>query len=142
MEDGNETISFRNVSRDEEGLKRVEKNKAKTVKPDTLRYIEKKLVDKGVQRLERHPVDGLGDLGRPPPKMGHGGKYRWEGPRVLEDELSAPPAIDERDPYYVEGEEERGVDEVSSVVGEVEVAKAAEAKAGVLRVEIQPSLLP
>lgn len=138
-------MTFRVVSGDEEGPKKVEKAEVKAPNPDKLRYIAKKMVDKGVTRLERHPVDGL-PLGRGPPKMGHGGKYTWEGPRDPEEsELTAPPAIDERDPNYVD-EEEAGeaADEEASrvVVGVVEVAKAAEAKEGVSRVEVRPPLLP
>ncbi|RWR83474.1 hypothetical protein CKAN_01223000 [Cinnamomum micranthum f. kanehirae] len=142
MKEGNKT---KIVSGDEEGRKKVEKAEAKALNPDKLRYIEKKMVDKGVMRLERHPVDGL-PLGRGPPKMGHGGKYTWEGPRDLaESELTAPPAIDERDPNYVDEEEdgEAEDEEVSGVVvGEVVAAKAEEAKEGVSRVEVRPPLLP
>lgn len=145
MEEGNETVTFRMVSGDEEERKKVEKAEVKAHNPDKLRYIAKKMVDKGVMRLERHPVDGL-PLGRGPPKMGHGGKHTWEGPRDLaESELTAPPAIDERDPNYVDEEEDgEAEDEEASgvVVGEVEVAKAAEAKEGVSRVEVRPPLLP
>ncbi|KAK2655071.1 hypothetical protein Ddye_008123 [Dipteronia dyeriana] len=46
----------------------------KTHNIDTIKYIEKKLMDKGVRRMERHPADGIG-IGKPPPKSGHGGKY-------------------------------------------------------------------
>ncbi|KAK9289375.1 hypothetical protein L1049_007530 [Liquidambar formosana] len=93
------------------------------------------------------PRDGIG-IGRPPPKAGHGGKYTWEGPDDLADSeiFAAPPAIDEKDPNYVDEEvEERIVkgedsDLAGLVVGVVEVAKAAEASEGVARVEIDPHL--
>ncbi|KAK1310415.1 hypothetical protein QJS10_CPA08g00540 [Acorus calamus] len=106
-------------------------DKPPTKVPDTLRYIEKKLCDEGVARMERHPVDGLG-LSKPPPKSGHGGKFTWEGPTpTVEAELEpVPPAVDEKDPNYV-GDEEVGV-----VIGEVGVAEAK--KKGVSRVEVLP----
>ncbi|OVA04633.1 hypothetical protein BVC80_1711g20 [Macleaya cordata] len=147
-EAGKEKVVIRGVSRDEEGSKKVEKTEViKLSKPDTLRYIEKKLWDKGVLRMERHPVDGLGGLNRQP-KSGHGGKYTWEGPRdPTETELlDVPVAIDERDPNYVDEEvEERIVkgedkDLEGLVVGEVEVAKTAEANDGVARIEVRPPL--
>ncbi|XP_052176970.1 uncharacterized protein LOC127791173 [Diospyros lotus] len=128
-------VTIRAAHRDEEGHKRVEKVELNTRSVDTLKYVERKLVDKGVQRMERHPADGL-PFGKPPPKGGHGGKYTWEGP--AEGELNpAPPAIDEGDPnYVVAAAEEEEIDGV--VVGEVEVAKAAEAREGVARIEIDP----
>ncbi|XP_010037098.2 uncharacterized protein LOC104425922 [Eucalyptus grandis] len=103
-------------------------------------------MDKGVQRMERHPANGLGGIGRPPPKSGHGGKYTWEGPEdPAESELAPmPPAIDEKDPNYVDEEAEekviRGEDgEVAGlVVGEVEVPKAHEV--GVARIKVDPNL--
>ncbi|KAL6273563.1 hypothetical protein ACE6H2_024255 [Prunus campanulata] len=138
-----DTVTVRAVSQDEEGRKRVEKTELHTHNVDTIKYIEKKLVDKGVQRLERHPRDGTG-IGQPPPKSGHGGKYTWEGPDdVAENEMDpVPPAIDEGDPNYVdEVAEERIVkgedaDVAGLVVGKVEVAKAAENREGVARVEV------
>lgn len=139
---GKETVTFRAPSHDEEGRKRVEK-----VEVDTLKYIEKKLENKGVLRMERHPADGL-SLKRGPPKSGHGGKYTWEGPKdSVHNELEgAPPALDEKDPNFVDEEEEERIvkgeeeDVAGLVVGEVEVAKAAEVKEGVARVEVDPSL--
>ncbi|PIM98135.1 hypothetical protein CDL12_29387 [Handroanthus impetiginosus] len=123
-----------------EGKKHLEKVELKTHDVDTVKYIEKKLVDRGVGRLERHPADGL-PL-KHDPKKGHGGKYTWEGPlKEYEAEQEAEPAIDERDPNYVEEEEEAvAASEEGSelVVGEVEVAKAAEE--GVARVEVDPHL--
>ncbi|KAH7671459.1 hypothetical protein IHE45_10G095100 [Dioscorea alata] len=93
-----ERVSIRAVSGDEEGRKRVDKvevTEGVQLKPDTIRYIEKKLHDKGIQRMERHPVDGL-PLVHGPPKSGHGGKFTWEGPcPEVEAELDpVPPAID------------------------------------------------
>nr|GMD39551.1 uncharacterized protein LOC109181099 [Ipomoea batatas] len=118
-----------------EGRKHVEK-----VEVDTLKYIERKLTEKGVQRLERHPADGL-PL-KHDPKKGHGGKYTWEGPGdEAENELDpAPPVLDERDPNYVEEEKEEptGSDGGGLVVGQVEVAKVAEE--GVARIEVDPLL--
>ncbi|GFY93447.1 hypothetical protein Acr_08g0018430 [Actinidia rufa] len=122
--------------------KKVEKLQLNPHKMETIKYIEKKLIDKGVQRMERRPADGL-PLARPPPKSGHGGKYTWEGP-VIEAEAElhpAPAAVDERDPNYVdEAEEERAVTrEGGGLGGEVvgEVAKVAE---GVARIEVDPHL--
>ncbi|RZR77068.1 hypothetical protein BHM03_00002044 [Ensete ventricosum] len=136
-------MEIRAVSGDEEGRKKVERVEVpKTRRPDAVRYIEKKLVDKGIQRMERHPVDGLG-IGRGPPKSGHGGKFTWEGPEdVVESELDpVPPAIDEKDPNYVE-EDQGNANPSEVVIGEVEVAKVAEAKEGVSRIELLPPLQP
>ncbi|XP_062006150.1 uncharacterized protein LOC133723356 [Rosa rugosa] len=132
-------VTIRAVSHNEEGRKIVEKTEVKTRNIDTIKYVEKKLVDMGLQGRERHPIDGLG-IGQPPPKSGHGGKYTWEGPGdMAENELDpVPAAIDERDPNYVDEEEEADVAEM--VVGEVEVAKAAENREGVARVEVDPKL--
>ncbi|CAN6577510.1 unnamed protein product [Malus baccata var. baccata] len=138
-----DTVTIRAVSRDEEGRKRVEKMKLHTHNIDTVKYVEKKLIDKGVQRLDRHPKDGTG-IGRPPPKSGHGGKYTWKGPGGVADDVTDPVAvaIDQRDPNYVDEEKEEMIvkgedDDVAGlVVGEVEVAKAAEDKEGVSRVEV------
>ncbi|PHU06362.1 hypothetical protein BC332_22851 [Capsicum chinense] len=101
-------------------------------KIDTIKYIEKRLTDKGVQRLERHPADGLPF--KHDPKKGHGGKYTWEGPdNEAASELDpVPPALDEKDPNYEEAEEE------DVVVGEVEVAKLADE--GVGRMDVDPNL--
>lgn len=144
IDDKKDKVVIRAVSRDEEGKKRVEKMELNTHNIDTIKYVEKKLMDKGVRRMDRHPVDGLGGIGKPPPKSGHGGKYTWEGPDDLaENELdAAPPAIDEKDPNYVDEELEekivKGEEGDGLVIGEVEVAK--EAKEGVARVEIDPNL--
>ncbi|XP_010248412.1 PREDICTED: uncharacterized protein LOC104591302 [Nelumbo nucifera] len=142
-----DSVSFDRVvdEDDEGGRKRAERKEVKKPhNPDRVKYIEKQLWDKGVQRMERHPVDGLGGLGQPPPKSGHGGKYTWEDPcDAAENELSPTlPAIDEGDPNYVEEEEEKGVvkDEEPQVVGEVEVAKLAQDREGVAKLEINPPL--
>ncbi|PIA43404.1 hypothetical protein AQUCO_01900054v1 [Aquilegia coerulea] len=106
--------------------------------PDALKYIQKKMVTKGLQRMERHPADGLSLTHLP--KSGHGGKYTWEGPvDAAENELEAVPAIDEKDPNYVDDE---NVQQVHSdvIVGEVEVAKVVEDKEGVARIEVHPPL--
>ena len=52
-DDTKETVTFRAVSRDEEGRKRAEKAEVDSHNVDTLKYIEKKLIDKGVQRQVR-----------------------------------------------------------------------------------------
>ncbi|XP_023528103.1 uncharacterized protein LOC111791121 [Cucurbita pepo subsp. pepo] len=132
--DGKEKVTIRDVSHDEEGIKLIEKTKIDSRNIDTIKYVERKLIDKGFQRLERQPV-------QPPPKSGHGGKFTWEGPRdSIQNELSpAPAAIDENDPNYVDEVKEE--EEVAGlVVGEVEVAKAAEVREGVARVEVDPRL--
>ncbi|KAG5584166.1 hypothetical protein H5410_044600 [Solanum commersonii] len=115
-----------------EGRRHVEKRELDTKNVDTVKYVEKKLTEKGVQRLERHPSDGL-PL-KHDPKKGHGGKYTWEGPDNKLDPV--PPALDEKDPNYVneETEEEEG----GIIVGEIEVAKVAEQ--GVARIEVDPNL--
>lgn len=119
------------VSRDEEGRKRMEKIEVDSGNVETIRYVEKKLTDKGVHRMDRHPRDGL-PIGRQP-KGGHGGKYTWEGPLGLENEEdveSIPVALDKNDPNYVEEEEGE------EVVGRVEVAKVAQGSEGVARLEV------
>ncbi|KAK2657257.1 hypothetical protein Ddye_010309 [Dipteronia dyeriana] len=146
IDDKKDTVTIRAVSRDEEGRKRVEKTELKTHNIETIKYIEKKLTDKGVQRMERHPADGIGiGIGKPPPKSGHGGKYTWEGPddMATAELMAAPPAIDEKDPNYVDEETEEKImsDVAGLVVGVVEVAKAAEDRQGVARVDnIDPRL--
>ncbi|CAL9094501.1 unnamed protein product [Musa acuminata var. zebrina] len=136
-------MEIRAVSGDDEGRKKVERVEVpKTRRSEVIRYIEKKLVDKGIQRMERHPVNGLG-IGRSLPKSGHDGRYTWEGLEdVVESEVDpVPPAIDEKDPNYVEeGQGDANPSEV--VVGEVEVANMAEAKEGVSRIEVLPPLQP
>ncbi|XP_050230350.1 uncharacterized protein LOC126678397 [Mercurialis annua] len=110
IDDKKDKVVIRAVSHDEEGKKRVEKTELDTHNIDTIKYVEKKLMDKGVHRMDRHPVKGkgVGGIGKPPPKSGHGGKYTWEGPAdVVDYELeAAPPALDEKDPNYVDEPEE------------------------------------
>ncbi|KAJ7976045.1 hypothetical protein O6P43_005874 [Quillaja saponaria] len=147
IDDKKDTVTIKAVRHDEEGKKRVDKTELNTHNIDTIKYVEKKLIDKGVQRLERHPANGI-PFGKPPPKSGHGGKYTWEGPDdLVENETSpVPPAIDEKDPNYVDEDEEekivKGEDEdvAGFVVGEVEVPKAAEDSEGVARIEVDPRL--
>ncbi|XVE96513.1 hypothetical protein REPUB_Repub02eG0229000 [Reevesia pubescens] len=146
-EDKKAPVVIRAVSRDEEGRKKVEKAEVPSRNIDTIKYVERKLEDKGVQRMERHPANGIG-IGKPPPKSGHGGKYTWEGPDdMAENELMpVPAAIDEKDPNYVDEEEEERIlkgeesDVAGLVVGEVDVAKATEYREGVARVEVNPHL--
>ncbi|RAL51679.1 hypothetical protein DM860_010397 [Cuscuta australis] len=87
---------------------------------DGRKHLERKLAEKGVQRLDRHPADGL-PL-KHDPKSGRGGKYTWEGPagkEEEEEEEAIDPALDERDPNYVDAEEE----EEENGGGAVEVGK-------------------
>ncbi|GJN13791.1 hypothetical protein PR202_gb00536 [Eleusine coracana subsp. coracana] len=139
-------MHLRVTHRDEEGHKVTERVPVpETRRPDTARHFERKLEEQGLHRFERHPANaprGVG-IGAPPPKSGRGGKYTWEGPGgPVDDQLDpAPPAVDPNDPNYEEGDEEE--DEVAKdvVVGEVEVAKVAEARDGVARVDVAPPLL-
>lgn len=151
IDDKKDKVTIRAVHHDEEGRKRVEKTELNTHNIDTIKYVEKKLIDKGVQRMERHPADGI-RMAKPPPKSGHGGKYTWEGPEdIAQNELeAAPPALDENDPNYVDEEQEEKIvrgeekDVGDVVVGEVEVAKAAEEEEGegVGRLDVDPRLKP
>ncbi|KAM3325029.1 hypothetical protein P3S67_000153 [Capsicum chacoense] len=122
----------------EEGRKHVGKIEIDTKNVDTIKYIEKRLTEKGVQRLERHPADGLPF--KHDPKKGHGGKYTWEGPdNDAASELDpVPPALDEKDPNYEEAEAEAEDEKEKVVVGEVEVAKLADE--GVGRIDVDPNL--
>ncbi|XP_062202830.1 uncharacterized protein LOC133905137 [Phragmites australis] len=141
-------MHLRVTHRDEEGKKVTEKVPIpETRRPDTAKHFERKLEEQGLHRLERHPANaprGVG-IGAPPPKSGRGGKYTWEGPGGLAgSELDpAPPAIDRNDPNYEEEGGPAAEDEVAKevVVGEVEVAKVAEARDGVARVDVAPPLL-
>ncbi|XP_071700692.1 uncharacterized protein [Rutidosis leptorrhynchoides] len=136
IDDEQETVTFRAISANEEGRKWVEKTEVQTNNPDTLKHIEKKLIDKGLHRLDRHPRDGVPIEKQP--KGGRGGKYTWDGPGgMVDDELDpAPAAVDEKDPNYASDEEKDDVEGV--VVGEVDVAKIAEQ--GVARVDVDPHL--
>ncbi|XP_060201319.1 uncharacterized protein LOC132629918 [Lycium barbarum] len=135
---GKVTIKTECRANEEEGRKHVEKLELDTKNVDTVKYIEKKLTEKGVQRLERHPVDGL-PL-KHDPKKGHGGKYTWEGPdKEAVNELDpAPPALDEKDPNYVDEEIEEKVVKDEVVVGEIDVPKLVEE--GVARLDVDPNL--
>lgn len=134
--------------KDEERMKLVEAalqevgNIKKVRHPHTIHHIEKKMADKGIHRMDRHPGDGL-SLAHGPPKSGHGGKFTWEGPiDAVESELDPlPPTVDPRDPNYVPDDdvEEAAAAEKPLVIGEVEVAKVAEAKEGVSRIEVHPT---
>ncbi|XP_074304417.1 uncharacterized protein LOC141639134 [Silene latifolia] len=133
-------VTIRAKHRDEEGRIKVEKVEVNTHNTETLKHIEKKLVDTGVQRMERHSADPRVSVKKPAPKKGHGGKFTWEGPDAeVENELGAEPALDQGDPNYVD---EEVVDEEvkDRVVGEVEAAKLAEAREGVARVDVDPRL--
>lgn len=137
---------LRVVHRDEEGHKVAEKVPIpETRRPDTAKHFERKFEEKGLHRFERHPANGPRGIGAPPPKSGRGGKYTWEGPDgLVESELEPlPAAIDRGDPNYEEEEGQGEQDEVAKevVVGEVEVAKLAEARAGVARIDVTPPLL-
>ncbi|KAJ8537697.1 hypothetical protein K7X08_014237 [Anisodus acutangulus] len=143
MQENNGKVTIKTECRaNEEGKKHVEKLELDTKNVDTVKYIEKKLTEKGVQRLERHPANGL-PL-KHDPKKGHGGKYTWEGPhKEAGYKLDpAPPALDEKDPNYVDEQTEEKVmkdEELSGVVvGEIEVPKLAEE--GVARVYVDPNL--
>ncbi|KAF0896533.1 hypothetical protein E2562_024389 [Oryza meyeriana var. granulata] len=133
---------MRVTHRDEEGKKVTEKMPIpETRRPDTAKHFERKLEEQGFHRLERHPANGPArGIGAPPPKSGRGGKFTWEGPDGLVDSQlePVPPAIDPNDPNYEEDGVGAGDDEVAKevIVGEVEVAKVAEARDGVARVDV------
>lgn len=135
IDDKQEKVTIRAMNHDEEGRKRVEKTELNTHNIDTIKYVEKKLINKGVHRLDRQPYVG-------PHKSGHGGKFTWEGPADVTDNelMAAPAAIDEKDPNYVDEEEERGEDVMEFVVGEVDVAKVADEREGVARIDVDPRL--
>lgn len=118
------------VNLNEETKKVSEEVAPKKARPaHAVRRIEKKLLEKGVRRMERHSDDGI-SRGRGPAKSGHGGRFTWEGPHSeLDPELGA---LDKGDPMYEEEEEENEM-----VVGEWEVAKVAENREGVSRIEIR-----
>ncbi|KEH24108.1 uncharacterized protein [Medicago truncatula] len=141
IDEKQETVTIRAVSHDEEGKKRVEKTELNTHNIDTIKHVEKKLINNGVQRLDRHPVDGIG-IGRGPPKSGRGGKFTWEGPADMVDNMldPAPAAMDENDPNYVD--EEDGEDAAKElIVGDVDVAKVGGERDGVARVDVDPRLV-
>ncbi|XP_070008722.1 uncharacterized protein LOC142164960 [Nicotiana tabacum] len=141
IDDKKETVTFRAVSHDEEGKTKVTKHQVNTHNIETLKHVEKKLIDKGIHRKDRRPIDEIPLTKQP--KSGHGGKFTWEGPEdMIENEMDgAPMAIDENDPNYVDEEEERRIlrGEVSGVeglvIGEIDVAKVANNE-GVGRVDV------
>ncbi len=94
-------------------------------RPHQADYLQQKMVQKGHDRLERRPASGYQGL---PRKSGHGGKYTWEGPRGEEDDF--PAAIDERDPNFVDEEQEE------MDTGVVEAAKAPAAPQGAARIDV------
>ncbi|KAI3951842.1 hypothetical protein MKX01_021580 [Papaver californicum] len=151
LDEGKENVVIIGRSKDEAGMKKVEKTKVTTHNPDTLRYIEQKMRDKGVQRMDRHPIDGIGLHKNP--KSGHGGRCPCD---LVDDELSmgrdVPTNIDEGDPNYVDEEIEekimRGDSDVVNaymkgfVVSEVDVAKTAnDAHGGISRVMYNLNLM-
>ncbi|KAK9755514.1 hypothetical protein RND81_01G031100 [Saponaria officinalis] len=139
-----ETVTIRAKHRDEEGRTKVEKVEVASHNTETLKHIEKKLVDIGVHRLERHSADPRASVKKPAPKKGHGGKFTWEGPALeAENELEAELVLDKGDPNYVDEEAEEAEDEVvkERVVGEVETAKVVESRDGVARVDVDPKLI-
>ncbi|KAG8093590.1 hypothetical protein GUJ93_ZPchr0012g21332 [Zizania palustris] len=122
-------MHMRVTHRDEEGKVVVEKMPVReTRRPDTAKHFERKMEEQGLHRLERHPANGKRGIGAPPPKSGRGGKFTWEGRGGLVDSQfePVPPAIDLNDPNY----DEDGGEE--AVVGKLDVAKAAEARDGVV----------
>ncbi|KMT06360.1 hypothetical protein BVRB_7g160420 [Beta vulgaris subsp. vulgaris] len=145
VDETKETVTLRAKHRDEEGKIVTEKVEVHTHDVDSLKHVEKKLVDTGLHRLERHSADHKASVKKPPPKKGRGGKYTWEGPMTEADvELEAGvPVLDEGDPNFVDDEKEVGGDdeEVRDMVkGEVEVAKVVEGREGVARVDVDPTL--
>ncbi|KAH0635457.1 hypothetical protein KY289_035372 [Solanum tuberosum] len=104
VDDEKETVTFRAISHDEEGKKKITKLETNTHNIETLKHIEKKLVDKGVHRKDRRPIDGI-PLNKQS-KSGHGGKFTWEGPVEYELDDDVPVTIDENDPNYVDDEDE------------------------------------
>lgn len=147
IDDKQDTVTFRAVSHDETGMKRVTKTEVESHNIDTLKHHEKKLRDKGLHRMDRHPVDGVG-VNHPPHKAGHGGRFTWKDPGdFVNDEMEpVPAAIDEWDPNYVDEEAEEGrilspetSDVAGFVVGEVEVPKMADT--GVARVDVDTQLM-
>ncbi|GAA0140384.1 hypothetical protein LIER_42616 [Lithospermum erythrorhizon] len=138
IDDAKETVTIRAINKDKQGQKQVKKTEVTTHNIDSIKHMEKKMIDKGMHRQERHPLDGR-PLGLWP-KSGHGGKYTWEGPGdIIDNELDPGPiSLDENDPNYVDEEVEgrSGVSEY--VAGEVDVAKVAQD--GVARVDVDHQL--
>ncbi|KNA19160.1 hypothetical protein SOVF_064140 [Spinacia oleracea] len=126
---GDESVVIRGKHRDEEGRVVVEKVEVHTHDKDTLKHLEKKLVDTGLHRLERHSADNRASVKKPPPKKGHGGKYTWEGPDLeVENEFEADLVLDKGDPNYVDQEEELDHEVKERIKGQLEVAKLPQAR--------------
>uniref|UniRef100_A0A803MZP6 Uncharacterized protein n=1 Tax=Chenopodium quinoa TaxID=63459 RepID=A0A803MZP6_CHEQI len=79
---GDDPVTLRTKHRDEEGKVVSEKIELHAQDKDTLKHIEKKLVDTGLHRLERHSADTRASVKKPPPKKGHG---EVEVAKVVED---------------------------------------------------------
>ncbi|EFJ16653.1 hypothetical protein SELMODRAFT_421764 [Selaginella moellendorffii] len=86
-------------------------------------YADRKNAKKGVERLNRH--GGPVGVRAQPKKGGKGGEFTWEGNKdpTQYDKESVPVAIDEKDPNYVDEEQEEQDRKVAA--GVVEVAKLA-----------------
>lgn len=88
-------METRGVIGEEEGKKKVGVDPEvprildRTWRPDTVRFFERKLVDKGIARLDRHPADGLGGLHQVP-KSGHGGNSPGRAPLTRPTTSSIP----------------------------------------------------
>ncbi|KAM3217701.1 hypothetical protein P3L10_027144 [Capsicum annuum] len=126
IDDKQEKVTFRAISHGEEGKTKVTKHETNTHNIETLKHREKKLIDKGVHRKDRRPIDGI-PLNKQS-KSGYGGKFTWEGPRnAREYEYhDLPVALDENDSNFV--------DEGEGVAGEVDVVKVA--NEGVGRIDV------
>ncbi|XP_049360158.1 uncharacterized protein LOC125824846 [Solanum verrucosum] len=140
IDDKKETVTFRAISHDEEGKPKITKLETNTHNIETLKHIEKRLVEKGVHRKNHRPIDGI-PLNKQS-KSGHGGKFTWEGPRdaveyELEDDV--PVAIDENDPNNVDDEDEEVSGVEGLVVGQIDVAKVGDE--GVARVDVVDRVL-
>ncbi|XP_015161540.1 uncharacterized protein [Solanum tuberosum] len=137
VDDEKETVTFRAISHDEEGKTKITKLETNTHNIETLKHTEKKLVDKGVHRKDRRPIDGI-PLNKQS-KSGHGGKFTWEGPVEYELDDDVPVAIDENDPNYVDDGDEEVSGVEGFVVGQIDVAKVVDE--GVARVDVVDRVL-
>lgn len=94
-------------------------------------YVHTRLVKMGVARLDRRPVRGVQGN---PKKEGHGGKFTWMGPTDEGyDDETAPAAIDEGDPNFVDASDEAR--DSDQVVAFADVAKMAGPQ-GVSRIDV------
>nr|ABK20932.1 unknown [Picea sitchensis] len=59
-------------------------------------------VKKGIERLDRRSASGINGS---PKKGGHGGKFTWGGFRSSDPPYSQP-ALDEKDPNYMDRDDE------------------------------------